>query len=407
MVAPPQPPPKRWRVSPRETSVAALVERLAREGRQVPAPVAVRLVADALRGAEGTFFTAPSHLFLDDGGRVRLASPDKPVVQLGAAWRTWAAPEVVLGQPLTASALQFSLGAVLAELLAGAPLYSATTRDELLASLRRPVPLPPLGPFVPRELAPVLTRMLQADAGARYATHADCADALAACFSHAKGAFERAAATRAALARESALASRPPQAPPPSARWPFLLAFVGVACAGAGLAWYQAATAPKAPATFTQPGAPGEEAPDAPRQPTYLLSSTPPGAALWVDGQHLGFAPGRLALPLGRRYEVRLTLPCHHPETLRLSPDEDAVDAPLTVTLLRTSAPLAVAAVRSVPDDSLVLLDAQPVARTPAEVPLEANRRHTLQVVFPDGGAWKQDLQLQEHQHRTWEARSP
>jgi serine/threonine-protein kinase len=144
----------------------------------------------------------PANLFLarDEGGRVRLkvldfglakvvggaggAAPDADLTSsstvLGSP--TYMAPEQITGaRAVDARADVWSLAVTLFELVAGAPPFRADSFAALCATILRdePARLGPLAPDAPAELAALLARCLAKDPGARPASAAEFARALA------------------------------------------------------------------------------------------------------------------------------------------------------------------------------------------------------------------------------------
>lgn len=117
------------------------------------------------------------------------------------------------------------------------------------------------------------------------------------------------------------------------------------------------------------------------------IESTPPGAAVWIDGErHPESTPTTIsALPVGAAYSVKLTAEGFAPHTERVALSEETSTAELNVTLRRPSASdFAVIRVRTVPAGAQVLLDGRDTGQaTPATVPeVSPGRAHTLSLAL-------------------------
>jgi len=144
----------------------------------------------------------PENVFLTRDGRVKvldfgLAKLHEPVVSSTAdpespsATRDttpglllgtigYMSPEQVKGQTSGPRADVFALGAVLYEMVSGHPPFDGVTAAEVLASILRdePPPLASEGQALPEGLEEVVRRCLAKDAGVRYPTARDVAEAL-------------------------------------------------------------------------------------------------------------------------------------------------------------------------------------------------------------------------------------
>ncbi len=162
-----------------------------------------------------------------------------------------------------------------------------------------------------------------------------------------------------------AYASRVRQKPASKVPW-ILLAVVMLSAAG-GLTWLL--TRPPPPSQATGPGA-------------IAITSTPPGAAIWVDGERRSErTPATLReLPLGS-YSVKITSDGYAPHTERVELTEGTPSSDLSVTLRRPNASdFAVIRVRTIPAGAHVLLDGHDTGNsTPAMVPeVTPGEAHTL-----------------------------
>lgn len=393
--APVKAPPRAARAAGPGLSLAVLVDRLARTGQSVPVPVLVRLAYDVLLDPATPPTLGPAQVSIARDGHVH-AEPGAPLKSArGNKLVSYVAPEAWDGAPSAAS-LQFSLAAVLVQALSGAPPFEAEDVAALRARLvsGAPVPLPE---GTPAPLAAVLTRMLSVDPRHRYADLGACAAALAAPF-RATPLFSRATDELAALVRSAQLTPvmKPPTSEPPPASKLNTLQVLAVVVVLLGLsvgwAWwkYQRATAEGLepvlaltpvvePTVVEAPPELVEDAPPPGPKPSsdYAVTSEPPGAALWVDGQFRGNTPGTLTLPQDGKHALRLELPAHKAIELELKADGEK--HPLFLPLTTTSR--ALGHVRfDVSDDTRVWLDDALVAEGRLELPVEANVPHHFQL---------------------------
>jgi serine/threonine protein kinase len=131
----------------------------------------------------------PANLLLDPTGRLRLTDfgvarardlADVQTTTTGVIKGTprFMAPEVVTGQPVSASADQYSAAAVLFELVTGLRLVEGPSIGVVLAAVARGDVAARLEAVHDVALAAVLRQMLARDPAARFADHAAAADAL-------------------------------------------------------------------------------------------------------------------------------------------------------------------------------------------------------------------------------------
>lgn len=143
----------------------------------------------------------------------------------------------------------------------------------------------------------------------------------------------------------------------PPSRVPWIIALVA-ALGALSVAGYLL-TRPKPPAARVGPG-------------IIAVTSTPPGAAIWIDGnRRRERTPSTLShLPLGR-YELKVTASGYAPSTRTIELTRAAPRATTDVTLeLPTAASFGVLQVRSVPPGAHILMDGQDTELvTPATVP--------------------------------------
>nr|WP_277989534.1 serine/threonine-protein kinase [Corallococcus sp. NCSPR001] len=181
--------------------LGALMRAVTRQGLRVPPHLAVFIASQAQAGLQHAYRrqhdghpvvtahrdVSPSNLLVSREGEVKVT--DFGIARLAGLSRTepgafkgkvpYAAPEVIRGEPATALSDQFSLGILLAELLAGQhPFGSAAAEPMAVAHSilnRAPASLPD----VPASLATLVLRMLSRDPAARFPEPEDVSEALA------------------------------------------------------------------------------------------------------------------------------------------------------------------------------------------------------------------------------------
>jgi eukaryotic-like serine/threonine-protein kinase len=166
-----------------------------RRGRLAPAE-AVTLALQACSGLETAHEAGlvhrdikPQNLLLTPGGTLKIADfgiarslDGTQLTEAGTVLGTAAylAPEQAAGEPVTATADVYALGAVLYELLTGRPPYVAETLAELFAKQRRGAiaPVREFAPDVPSSLEDAVMRALARDPAYRPESAAAFADEL-------------------------------------------------------------------------------------------------------------------------------------------------------------------------------------------------------------------------------------
>jgi len=173
--------------------VAALQARLAARGERLPPAVAVAIGVEiasalaALHRLEGGYVhgdVAPGNVLVGSDGRVRLFDLGACAALARGAPGVfgtpgYVAPEQARGERPGASADLFSTGAVLFELLAGAPAYPRAALPALVAALDRPPPTLHGVSGVSDELASAIARAMDADPRRRFASADELGTALA------------------------------------------------------------------------------------------------------------------------------------------------------------------------------------------------------------------------------------
>ncbi|MFK7990710.1 MAG: PEGA domain-containing protein [Sandaracinaceae bacterium] len=133
------------------------------------------------------------------------------------------------------------------------------------------------------------------------------------------------------------------------------------------------------------------------------VSSTPDGAAIWIDGDRRSErTPAAIEhLPIGATYSVKLTQSGFAPHVERVELTEDAPQQQLDITLQRPDASnFAVVRVRTVPAGAHVLLDGRDTGQvTPATVPeVTPVERHTLALALDGYETRNETLSLEAGQ---------
>ena len=170
----------------------SLAQRLAREGHLDPATTAgiVGQVASALDYAHENGVVhrdvKPSNLILAEDGTVQLAdfgiarslnhpaTLTEPGVLVGTL--AYLSPEVIAGDPITASSDIYSLGAVTYEMLAGRPPFEADNVGALMDAIRSGGV--PLNPSVPDEMLSRISEAMSLDSEHRPVTAGAFANSL-------------------------------------------------------------------------------------------------------------------------------------------------------------------------------------------------------------------------------------
>ncbi|GMU08720.1 serine/threonine-protein kinase [Corallococcus caeni] len=180
--------------------LGALMRAVTRQGLRIPPHLAVFIASQAQAGLQHAYrrqhggqgvMTAhrdvsPSNLLVSREGEVKVT--DFGIARLAGLSRTepgafkgkvpYAAPEVLRGEPATALSDQFSLGTLLAEMLAGQHPFGGSAEPMAVAHSilnRAPASLPD----VPASLATLVLRMLSRDPAGRFPEPEDVSEALA------------------------------------------------------------------------------------------------------------------------------------------------------------------------------------------------------------------------------------
>ena len=308
-------------------------------------------------------------------------------------------PEQAQGLHLDNRSDIFSLGIMLFELCTGRRLFRGKNEMETLRKIvEDEYPKPrDLNPHLSPRLEEIILRSLEKDAGRRYQSahdmQADLEDFIRSeqlkvsalslgawmqeLFSERLEAQKKMLQEGRQLAeviaeqiaeeeREGSLGTyvRPKKA----SKAPWILLVLVVLAASGGAAWFFTRPPPEA-IVETGPG-------------VIVLSSTPDGAAITIDGDRRSErTPATLAeLPVGT-YNVRLTREDYVTWEQRVELTEDAPRIELSAELVRVSAAnLAVVNVRTVPAGASVLFDGRDTElRTPATIPeIQPGVDHTL-----------------------------
>ncbi len=309
-------------------------------------------------------------------------------------------PEQAQGEPLDQRSDVFSLGVILFELCTGRRLFKGSSEfDTMRLIVEGTYPRPrSINPNLPPRLEEIITRALAKDTSQRYQSAREMqgdlegfirAERLAvsplslgewmqSLFSEklsqqkqmlqegrqlAEVIAAQVAEEEAAEASMSGVRSRR------ASKVPWVLLLLVLLAAGGGAAWLL--TRPKPP-------------PAAPTGPGVIaITSEPPGAAIWLDGDRRSErTPATIReLPVGAAYTVKLTADGFAPFTERVELTNERQQATIEATLERPSASnYGVINVRTIPAGAAVLLDGTDTgSETPATIPeIEPGVEHTL-----------------------------
>jgi eukaryotic-like serine/threonine-protein kinase len=181
--------------------LGAMIRAVTRQGLRVPPHLAVFIASQAQAGLQHAYrrqhqgqpvMTAhrdvsPSNLLVSREGEVKVT--DFGIARMAGLSRTepgafkgkvpYAAPEVLRGEPATALSDQFSLGTLLAEMLAGQHPFAASQAEPMAVAYSILNRAPASLPDVPASLATLVLRMLSRDPAGRFPEPEDVSEALA------------------------------------------------------------------------------------------------------------------------------------------------------------------------------------------------------------------------------------
>ncbi|AFE09890.1 putative serine/threonine protein kinase [Corallococcus coralloides DSM 2259] len=181
--------------------LGALIRAVTRQGLRIPPHLAVFIASQAQAGLQHAYRrqhdghpvvtahrdVSPSNLLVSREGEVKVT--DFGIARLAGLSRTepgafkgkvpYAAPEVLRGEPATALSDQFSLGTILAELLAGQHPFGSAAAEPMAVAYSILNRAPASLPDVPASLATLVLRMLSRDPAARFPEPEDVSEALA------------------------------------------------------------------------------------------------------------------------------------------------------------------------------------------------------------------------------------
>ncbi len=316
-------------------------------------------------------------------------------------------PEQAQGEPLDNRSDIFSLGIMLFELCTGRRLFRGKNEMETLRKIvEEEYPRPrELNPGLSPRLEQIMLRSLEKDPVRRYqsardmqvdledfirseqlkvssvslgewmeALFRDTLDQQKQLLQEGRQLAEVIAAQVAEEEREGSLGtggleSRVRQKPASKAPWIVLVLVLLVAVGAVG--WLATRPVPPPePQVATGAG-------------IIVIETTPPGAAIWVDGERRPQStPAAVEnLPVGASYAVKLTHEGYAPHTQQVQLSEAEPRASLSVSLRRpTASDLAVIRVRTVPPGASVLLDGRDTSQTtPATIAeVTPGTAHTL-----------------------------
>ncbi|RKH59741.1 PEGA domain-containing protein [Corallococcus interemptor] len=181
--------------------LGALMRAVTRQGLRIPPHLAVFIVSQAQAGLQHAYRrqhdgqsvvtahrdVSPSNLLVSREGEVKVT--DFGIARLAGLSRTepgafkgkvpYAAPEVIRGEPATALSDQFSLGIILAELLAGQHPFGSSAAEPMAVAYSILNRAPASLPGVPASLATLVLRMLSREPEGRFPEPEDVSEALA------------------------------------------------------------------------------------------------------------------------------------------------------------------------------------------------------------------------------------
>ncbi len=232
-------------------------------------------------------------------------------------------PEQVLSEPVDGRSDIFSLGIILYELCAGERPFRGDSLGAVFQSITQasPVPLRERNPEIPASMAEVVERCLRRNPADRFQSGEELAAALRGCF----------------LEESTAGPGRkehPEGGKKGTPAWVFAVALAALVAAGGGVYHFTKGRDAAAPAA--QPSAP-VVAPKGTPASSLLVSTSPAGASVFLDGGVKGVTPIRLEAPPGK-HEVRITLSGYEEWEAQVEMAQGS-ETPLDVELVRSGAP--------------------------------------------------------------------
>lgn len=350
-------------------------------------------------------------VFLTDFGIAKIMEASTVLTNAGELMGTpcYMSPEQASGKPVDHRTDIYSLGIVLYEMITGTvPFKGETPYGVIYKHIHDPLPLPRNHrPDLPDAVERVILRALAKDPKHRY----DHAGQLAEALREAVASVMRDAAAEPALAssrpgEDASTFPVPPHAFPETdptvaphastlkrGRRAWLLSVAGVLLTLAGIVW----TLVHIGSIVPPGGSPSEQAlhPSPPATPSLAslrIESTPPSAAIEVDGVRVGTTPGRIELPPGD-HQVRLEIPGHQPWTGQVRLERDH-EYPMSVDLKPV---VAAASLRidSTPAGAEVLVDGARTGATPVESELPLGS-HSIRLSLAGFRDFERTLHLDE-----------
>jgi len=225
----------------------------------------------------------PSNILIRKDGRVKITDfgiahiEDLKKTQVGVTMGTppYMSPEQVKGEVIDGRSDLFSLGIVLYELSTGERPFKGKTREATFEAIRQESPVEPakINPSIPKDLSQIIMKCLRKKPADRFNTGKALAEALKKSSSEEKH-------------------------PPIILKWKKILLLL---CVIIALAVMSRMIIPK----IWPPN-------DKVILSSLKVESTPEGAQVFVEGQFKGKTPIDIKLPIGKKYEFRLTLSGHH-----------------------------------------------------------------------------------------------
>jgi len=230
-------------------------------------------------------------------------------------------PEQVLSEPVDGRSDIFSLGIILYELCAGERPFRGDSLGAVFQAITQatPVPLSERNPEIPAALAEVVERCLRRNPADRFQSGEELAAALRGCI-------------RKEIPAEPATKDLPGAAGKGTPGWVFAVALAVLAAAGGGIYQFtRGRDAAPPPAAPSSPAAVPKEA-----AASLRLSTSPPGARVFLDGAPKGETPLRVEAAPGK-HEVRIALAGYEEWEAQVDLARGA-EVPLDVELVRSAA---------------------------------------------------------------------
>ncbi len=255
----------------------------------------------------------PSNIIIDSSGHVKLTDfgiahiedPDMPhQTQAGEILGTpaYMSPEQVLGKPVKGSADIFSLGIVLYEMTTGNRPFRGENLSAIFNAITRQKPPPPhkINSQIPREFSNAIMKCLAKEPGQRFQRASELADLLRRFGKDVSGGMEQ---PRPGIRRKLL--------------WMTVAVFVAILCMGTYLFYsHFMAGIDKKPASTA----------------ILDITSVPPQARIFIDGDFKGTTPAALRLSSGT-HDVKLSHEGYYAWEAQINL-KDKETTPVTITLI-------------------------------------------------------------------------